>query len=276
MKFINVHEVYRNSGLGKWFHDESAGGKPGWDRYNSSGKRVGECGDAKKGSSYAACLSKQKAAKLGKKGIANFVKRKRAAQSAAGRGKKGSGGKGKKPINVDTGASKMNECSECQSNSVINFITEGLELLFEGKNKPKQPKKWNSCIAAAKQKFDVYPSAYANAWAAKCYKKKGGGWKKVVKEETEKEKPSPEALEKLKNDTKFIKLGTREGIKESFAKSLKVVLEGKDKKNLRKLFAKREGNLSQRTKLFGKGGKAGTEKTQSRREGRKQANEINY
>ena len=32
--------------------------------------------------------------------------------------------------------------------------------------------------AAAKRKFDVYPSAYANAWAAKQYKAAGGGWKK--------------------------------------------------------------------------------------------------
>ena len=29
-----------------------------------------------------------------------------------------------------------------------------------------------------KKKFDVYPSAYANAWAAKMYKKAGGGWRK--------------------------------------------------------------------------------------------------
>ena len=32
--------------------------------------------------------------------------------------------------------------------------------------------------AAAKKKFDVYPSAYANGWAAKNYKGKGGTWKK--------------------------------------------------------------------------------------------------
>ena len=31
--------------------------------------------------------------------------------------------------------------------------------------------------AAAKKKFDVYPSAYANGWAAKNYKGKGGTWK---------------------------------------------------------------------------------------------------
>ena len=30
--------------------------------------------------------------------------------------------------------------------------------------------------AAAKRKFKVYPSAYANAWAAKTYKARGGTW----------------------------------------------------------------------------------------------------
>ena len=35
--------------------------------------------------------------------------------------------------------------------------------------------------AAAKRKFKVYPSAYANSWAAKWYKSKGGGWKKKGK-----------------------------------------------------------------------------------------------
>ena len=107
---LNLNEVYRDSGLGKWFHGESATKEPGWDRYNSEGKRVGKCGDAKEGSSYSACLSKQKANKLGEEGRANFVKRKRAAQSKRGRGKKGTGKKGKKPIFVKTGASeKMNE-----------------------------------------------------------------------------------------------------------------------------------------------------------------------
>ena len=33
-----------------------------------------------------------------------------------------------------------------------------------------------SCKAQAKKKFKVYPSAYANAWAAKEYKKRGGTW----------------------------------------------------------------------------------------------------
>lgn len=42
--------------------------------------------------------------------------------------------------------------------------------------KPSKPALWSSVKAQAKKKFDVYPSAYANAWAAKMYKSKGGTW----------------------------------------------------------------------------------------------------
>ena len=45
-------------------------------------------------------------------------------------------------------------------------------------NKPTNPKLWSKAKSLAKSKFDVYPSAYANGWAAKWYKSKGGGWKK--------------------------------------------------------------------------------------------------
>ena len=38
--------------------------------------------------------------------------------------------------------------------------------------KPTNPALWSKVKAAAKAKFDVYPSAYANAWAAKEYKKR--------------------------------------------------------------------------------------------------------
>jgi hypothetical protein len=296
----DINEVYRKSGLGKWFHDESAGGKPGWDRYNSKGQRVGECGDAKKGEPYAACLSKQKASKLGKEKIGSFVKRKRAAQSEAGRGKKGSGGKGKKPINVDTGVNEQYDVDKkgpsttpgqkmdidkrnkrfktppCaidnkevempedysiseektpklnkpmkgdvkkfkvyvkneKGNVVkVNFGDKNMEIkrddpkrrknfrarhscddnpgpktkarywscqMWRGdksvgqmlgeakdiqetvelleKNTPTNKKLWSQAKSLARQKFDVYPSAYANAWAAKWYKKKGGTWKSM-------------------------------------------------------------------------------------------------
>jgi hypothetical protein len=43
--------------------------------------------------------------------------------------------------------------------------------------KPTNPSLWSRAKTEAKKKFNVYPSAYANAWAAKWYKSKGGKWK---------------------------------------------------------------------------------------------------
>ena len=88
--------------LRKWFGKGKWGGKSGggWDRYNSKGDRVGKCGDGKEGEAYAACLSSAAASKLGKKGRASFVRRKRAKQNDKGRGDKGDGAKGKAPVRV--------------------------------------------------------------------------------------------------------------------------------------------------------------------------------
>ena len=89
-------------------------------------------------------------------------------------------------------------CGFIGSNFVINQIIEhGNEILnfdkltYAGnldnlkevnslleKNTPTNPSKWAYYKAQAKKKFDVYPSAYANAWAAKQYKAAGGGWRK--------------------------------------------------------------------------------------------------
>lgn len=63
----------------------------------------------------------------------------------------------------------------------INETNESIEVIDESKNCPTDPAKWAASKAAAKAKFDVYPSAYANGWAAKNYKSKGGGWKKCKK-----------------------------------------------------------------------------------------------
>lgn len=41
---------------------------------------------------------------------------------------------------------------------------------------PNDKALWSRVINEAKRKFDVYPSAYANAWASKEYKKRGGSW----------------------------------------------------------------------------------------------------
>ena len=48
---------------------------------------------------------------------------------------------------------------------------------LEEKNVPTNPKLWAKFKSQAKSKFDVYPSAYANGWAAKQYKAAGGSWK---------------------------------------------------------------------------------------------------
>ena len=40
--------------------------------------------------------------------------------------------------------------------------------------KPSNPALWSRAKAAAKKKYKVYPSAYANAYASKWYKEKGG------------------------------------------------------------------------------------------------------
>ena len=57
-------------------------------------------------------------------------------------------------------------------------LLENLSVLVE-KNVPTNPSKWSYYKSQAKKKFDVYPSAYANAWAAKQYKAAGGGWRKT-------------------------------------------------------------------------------------------------
>lgn len=44
------------------------------------------------------------------------------------------------------------------------------------KKSPMLKKLSAGCKAAARRKFKVYPSAYANAWASKWYKSKGGKW----------------------------------------------------------------------------------------------------
>ena len=70
-------------------------------------------------------------------------------------------------------------------------LLENLSVLVE-KNVPTNPSKWSYYKSQAKKKFDVYPSVYANAWAAKQYKAAGGGWRTTKEnvEETIEEKVS--------------------------------------------------------------------------------------
>jgi len=81
-----------------------------------------------------------------------------------------------------------NIASHLEENGFIKEASELTDVLItvaakkkkstKKKNVPTNPSLWSSCKAQAKKKFDVYPSAYANGWAAKQYKAKGGGWKK--------------------------------------------------------------------------------------------------
>jgi hypothetical protein len=104
--FKNISEE-TNEDLRKWFGKGKTGssGGGGWDRYGSDGQKLGKCGDGDEGDAYAACLSKEKAAKLGPEGRAAFVRRKRADQKKAGDSKKGGEqSKGQKPTLSKTGA----------------------------------------------------------------------------------------------------------------------------------------------------------------------------
>ena len=61
----------------------------------------------------------------------------------------------------------------------IDFIQPSMKICAKGVekksgSKPKNPKLYASVKAEAKRKFKVYPSAYANAWLVRTYKKRGG------------------------------------------------------------------------------------------------------
>lgn len=74
-------------------------------------------------------------------------------------------------------AINMKKKGKLPKNESEKEMYEAMEV-DESKNCPTDPAKWAASKAAAKAKFDVYPSAYANGWASKDYKSKGGGWKK--------------------------------------------------------------------------------------------------
>ena len=100
-----VSEGLMNEDLRKWFGKGKTGTASGggWDRYGSDGQKLGKCGDGKKGG-ILACLSQEKAVKLGPKGRA-FVRRKKERTEKSGDAKKGGNRtKGKAPTNTKTGA----------------------------------------------------------------------------------------------------------------------------------------------------------------------------
>jgi hypothetical protein len=138
-----------NEDLRKWFGK----GKEGdWVRVGTDGEIKGDCA-REPGEGKPKCMPRSKAHSMGKDDRATAARRKRREDPVADRK-----GKGNKPVMVNTE-----------------------EFMMEG-NEPTNPSLWSKAKSLAKQKFDVYPSAYANGWAAKYYKSKGGGWKSVSEE----------------------------------------------------------------------------------------------
>lgn len=149
-KFINdnkkTNESLQREDLRKWF----GSGKEGdWVRVGTDGKIKGDCAK-EPGEGKPKCMPRSKALSMGKDARATAARRKRREDPNADR-------KGK-PIMVNTE-----------------------EFMLE-KNQPTNPSLWSKAKSLAKQKFDVYPSAYANGWASKYYKSKGGSWKTVSEE----------------------------------------------------------------------------------------------
>ncbi len=134
-----------NEDLRTWFRQK-------WVRMDTKGKIKGPCA-REDGEGKPKCLPAAKARSMSKQDRATAARRKRREDPVADRR-----GKGNKPVMVNTE-----------------------EFMMEG-NEPTNPSLWSKAKALAKKKFDVYPSAYANGWAAKYYKSKGGGWKSVSEE----------------------------------------------------------------------------------------------
>jgi len=137
---------YIDEDLRKWFGK----GKEGdWVRVDTKGKIKGDCA-REPGEGKPKCMPRSKAHSMDKDDRAKAARRKRREDPVADRK-----GKGGKPVMVAT------------------------EDTIVEKNVPTKPALWAKYKAQAKSKFDVYPSAYANGWASKMYKKAGGSWKTV-------------------------------------------------------------------------------------------------
>jgi len=104
------------------------------------------------------------------------------------------------------GRKKRQRGETTMSKPVNEEVLNEIELFLE-ENCPTNPSKWSYYKGQAKKKFDVYPSAYANAWAAKQYKGAGGGWKKCPKKESLEEFQRDRQLRDPKKEMLIVKDG---------------------------------------------------------------------
>lgn len=141
-----IGDETKRGGLGKWFEEE-------WVDISRPKKGGGfePCGRGDANSDkYPKCVKKSRAMSMTAEQIASAVNRKRRAENSQTRDDK-------KPINVSTFKSEENE--------------------IKSVNIPTDPDLYARVKAEAKKKFNVYPSAYANAWLVREYKKRGGGYR---------------------------------------------------------------------------------------------------
>ena len=157
--------------LRQWFSKTHPKGK--WKRLKPNGEIAGDCA-REPGEGKPKCLPAAKAYSMSKEERAEAAQDKRRKDPVADRR-----GKGNKPINVRTESVQ-------KAIDKINADRMSEEILME-KNVPTNPSLWSKAKSLAKSKFDVYPSAYANGWAAKWYKSKGGNWKTQANEELQNE-----------------------------------------------------------------------------------------
>ena len=174
--------------LRKWFGK----GKEGdWVRVGTDGEIKGDCA-REEGEGKPKCMPRSRAHGMDKDDRAKSARRKRREDPVADRK-----GKGGKPVMVATEENELEERKRGLWDNIRAKKARGekpakksskdypheLEKIREEelheKNVPTKPALWSKYKSQAKAKFDVYPSAYANGWAAKMYKKAGGGWKTV-------------------------------------------------------------------------------------------------
>lgn len=123
---------------------------------------------------------------LNKKALVQYINESKDITYAKGIVKLASGSNVKNGYDLELVSEKLT--TPIKIDDVLNFkvldenIIKEFSTLKESKNVPTNPKLWSKAKSLAKSKFKVYPSAYANGWASKWYKKHGGGWKSVNEE----------------------------------------------------------------------------------------------
>jgi len=147
-------DAYDEKSLKQWFKEkwvDLSRPKPGGG-FEPCGRD-----DADKGK-HPKCVPASKASKMKPSEIASAIRRKRKAEATQQRD-------GKNPIYVPTK----------KKDALGGDFGEKAAT-------PTDKELYERVKAEARAKFDVYPSAYANAWLVREYKKRGGGYKEGAKE----------------------------------------------------------------------------------------------